>query len=853
MFDIDKVYMMAYALDENGMYENWSPLFDYSSKQALDLSEKLPIPTGVPTNFQVVKTKQVAILHENGGIDLTTYIAHNNLDLNHIDSLILATKVLDIVNENPKEIFYSTKEDKNGLMDKINEHNLHTNGQEGLKNNVVTMVHNVNTDLENQVSAYTSIDSGTGEWTSEVAKFESNDILSAHSVVSLYKIKETNSIGKDTVGVMANGLKTFFALTQYFNNYYKSTNDIKQTDNAYFEKVLNIGGSEKHVSTIGDIRLTRGQADIMNKYINDVAGTNNQYIYFNNNDLSISLSALTSLAVDNAKELALAKLNAGLELASMHIYLTILGFTPKMVAEYMTGTAVTNLVNSLKYNFFTDIKTSVDDLVVNSNNPQFIEIYRGAKELRALNSFLALNQGVKSNIYEIHGSLESMNQIIYTRESILYGSDAGNVKTKFNEYVDKAVTKIQQNKPYLNEKYIKDVLTKANSMGIIMENFNLDKYLNDANYKKSIVDYYNVLKHTINVFDCVNNLTHFYQMLSSLNSSVNLLKATSSRVRFTEDVVPKILKENKMELAKKVTIDNNPYAPLIYSKDGAKKASNLFSDYVIYEWLKSPDLDFFSINLEEVMNLTNAPKIDYYDENGRYSILNTRSTKGSVIIDTKSLDNLASFKVIMEKHLIPYLKENESGNSFVKALIKATNKYSDKEFYKININMSALNDSIVGPLYNEYLSDFNELADKNSGLTGANGTDLNWGDLFFVYNTIINKNAIGNERMSRIFEDYIKKENSLAIKLPSFFANYDNNTKTLDVKPRDVLFSLFSRRGVLMLSNGSKLEVANPNYTLNVDLNEHTGDIIVKTQLVSKIMNEITNKNDLFIVDLKCN
>jgi len=141
--------------------------------------------------------------------------------------------------------------------------------------------------------------------------------------------------------------------------------------------------------------------------------------------------------------------------------------------------------------------------------------------------------------------------------------------------------------------------------------------------------------------------------------------------------------------------------------------------------MKSPDLDFFSLNLEQIANLTSNSKIEYFNDKGRFSNDNVETTAGNVIIDTKSLDNLATIKVLMEKYLIPYLKENESDNTFVKYLIKATNKYSKREFYKLNINMSALNDSISGPLFNELLSSFNELSDKNSGLTGENDTNLN--------------------------------------------------------------------------------------------------------------------------------
>ena len=44
-FDIDKAFNIMYDIDDNGIYQAWSPLFDYSSIESLNLSEKLPVIT----------------------------------------------------------------------------------------------------------------------------------------------------------------------------------------------------------------------------------------------------------------------------------------------------------------------------------------------------------------------------------------------------------------------------------------------------------------------------------------------------------------------------------------------------------------------------------------------------------------------------------------------------------------------------------------------------------------------------------------------------------------------------------------------------------------------------------------
>jgi len=112
--------------------------------------------------------------------------------------------------------------------------------------------------------------------------------------------------------------------------------------------------------------------------------------------------------------------------------------------------------------------------------------------------------------------------------------------------------------------------------------------------------------------------------------------------------------------------------------------------------------------------------------------------------------------------------------------------------------------------------------------------------------------------MSRIFDDYVQKPNSLAIKLPIFFAEFDNKTRTLDISPYDIMYSLYNKHGVLDLvkKSGEKtipesLEILNQHYTLNVDLIPSNNESKLKNQLLTKIMNAMNNGH--FTIDLNCN
>ena len=84
--DIDKAYIMGHSFDDNGVYIGWSNLFKYSSLEALQASEQLPMPQG--KHYKLDKN----------GYDLTKYeeIFSN---LNDVEQIKLLTKILNDLND----------------------------------------------------------------------------------------------------------------------------------------------------------------------------------------------------------------------------------------------------------------------------------------------------------------------------------------------------------------------------------------------------------------------------------------------------------------------------------------------------------------------------------------------------------------------------------------------------------------------------------------------------------------------------------------------------------------------------------------------------------------------------------
>jgi len=55
----------------------------------------------------------------------------------------------------------------------------------------------------------------------QIKKLEDSGVIHSYDdIISIMSLQLENSVGKDDVGIMANGLKVFFNMTQYFNKYF---------------------------------------------------------------------------------------------------------------------------------------------------------------------------------------------------------------------------------------------------------------------------------------------------------------------------------------------------------------------------------------------------------------------------------------------------------------------------------------------------------------------------------------------------------------------------------------------------------------------------------------------------------
>lgn len=864
--DIDKAYTMMYSINENGLFEGWSDIFDYSSKESLDLSEKLPTPNGKKYELEV---SPVEIPNK---FDVTPYVTAYNTK----KSLDIIVDLIEKLNSLPKGIeIYSNIEDFGRLIRRVNEHNATKTDKNSSKNKIVSNIRKVSNDLRNAVSSYSPID--IDEHQAEVKKVDMGAKLMTlyDGNMSVFQIQNTNYVGKSTVGVMANGNKSFFTITSYLNNYYKTAgDDIKVTDNPFFIKSFVFDGKKYSVSgTIGDTLVNENQSEILKMYLQSIEGKELEIPYVNNDDVSLLHSAYVTLATDNAKELALAKLNAGLEMAGMHVYLTTLGFTPDIVAKYMTGNFINNRIKkALVNNVFTGEQTTIENVIegikreakfhkveLSQEEKQFIDIYEAAQELRSLTSKLKINQGITADMYTAASFFESIKNEFYKAEASVYNPDKAVM-----------IANIQKKQLHLNKSlsvseydiysYINNILDKAWNYNLISNNLDINKYFSDENYRQTVVDYYGLFKNTFNQFDVLNSSPHFYNMISALNLEMNRMKILSSKFKFVTEEAPKLINSvvNKVNTESTKLNFNATGKNLVYSKDNIHSVVNFYDDYIVNDWLSSDVLRDFSFNIADLSKVLKGKEIKYYDKNGNVEFTPMLSTSGNKILNFNDLDDTASFKYIMETYMIPELLKKgveTKGNDFVKSLQLAETKAGLK-YYKLSIDMRDLTNPTQNGLYYSLLGGFNQISELETGLKNINGKDLKWGDLLFIYNAVVNKNKHGSNRMTKIFEKYITQTDKIGMSLSNLYAEYDNG-KSLNVDPMDVLFSVYNKKGKLFIKGteeqaklgitGVIMDRTNKNYTFPLRI---IPSMVNTNAEVTKILQYL--KNNGFILNLNC-
>ena len=500
-YDIDKIYMMMYSFT-NGYFDAWSPSFDVLQ---FEESRKIPLPTNKTyktfsdgtgykiTGDNLVKTdineegkKQINLERE-----VLEVISINDPAVFNIDKFLeeneftkedrFLPKFIAVLNElNKKHREYIYSQDK-GFLKAIKKHQTYFS-EDGFKNFIVDKLMLTTQDPSNQVAFSSPISFGVYNRLKKEIESGKRPLRNLDGYTSGVQ-QEINIVGKKVIGIAATGLKDYFALVKYFNDYFQSKefNDHSVNSNKYFFKKYNINGKDYFLDRIAGVSTTEEIASIQNELLRksiveslqdisewDIKGgiSKSEFIKQTSEvlsqsrhveDVSLTISAILSLATDNAKELMLSKINAGVDFAGIHLYLIMLGVSPEDITRFMINPILKEISKEGKRDSFVETRfQSIPDLISAKYTKateqeleilkSFYEIYYDSRELVSLGGYLRANQGSKATEEELEKLLGTVHNTIISQEGYLLAKH-GIYKSKDSEVYDKILDAVVRDKP----------------------------------------------------------------------------------------------------------------------------------------------------------------------------------------------------------------------------------------------------------------------------------------------------------------------------------------------------------------------------------------------------------------------
>jgi hypothetical protein len=891
-YDIDKLYMMMYGF-RNGLFQGWSPYFRISK---FETSKKLPLPIreniyGTDEEIRKLNGVEIAQTFENT-FDLDT------LDLNSDKKFFLENLIesLTVLNKRT-DVQYITSSIP-GLVNAINTHNKFYS-ETGFKNFVLTKLIDTADDLRNRNAAMSPISFGVFE---DFKKSNNPYNLSPYDGFTMGSQQEQNSVGKDVIGIAATGLKNYFALLTYFSNYYNNLGDreIDVKDNEFFSVIYNINGKNYHVNKIQGINLKESDIQKLQKTsklslssildeefergqlkqrlkveLLPFIKTGNEAKFIqeidklskitHDEDAALLISSILSLATDNAKELVLAKINAGVEFAGMHIYLLSMGIDPKVVVDFMTGPTGKKMQDSVKSDIFEssyprnvgqrieEVRNKIQEPELKNNAYTFTEIYNDAQEFTVLGQLLKANQGSKASQEELKTLLDGLRNVLIMRKKTFEKqiSDRFEFKKDENPTLNELV---RLSKPYLSKEYIDGILGVATQKNVIDNVIDLKKFFEDSDYQKVVTDYYNLIKGTINILHILPNLSHFKYMFKSFVVGEDALARTTNKMyllgnlqKTSDAIVAKYGSDLNYNVLKAIKLAGKIDNPSVVNKDVMSSINDFYDNRVIFEFLKGYKNE---INLLKVMEILGLSSITLLEHD--ISTVKTKEYTSEDLTNQKlSLINLgtphgiAQFRFIMENEIIPYFKSTYPNNGFLKNytfgsylsynLRKKIGFYLDPSNFEdledLEMGMSELVDKAYDSGIRKISYNFNVMQNKVGNLQPTKVLDL-----LTLYNLITNEGRFGGNRASNLFYRDLNNPNSIARSFIDFernagsdFANKLIKSLEDDDKIRDVLlFKLFAQPDYtnndkpMLLNLGEKIDAITVNryYSHSDDITE---------------------------------
>lgn len=760
-YDIDKAYIMGLSFDGNGRYVGWSNLFDYSSEETIKASENLPMPRKIQYSIsqdgvnidqyidQIESSQDTPELKINAYANLLNYLYKNNISsvsyTNPYGQEVMRQLGLHEFTEIPANL----KEDAS-------------------KNFISSHIQNTVQNLRNMVGAYSPIEMEDFRAASNNSpKGEQSSKMTLLNPTTKLLMQIQNITGKNVIGIAANGEKGSFMWHYYINDVLRNPTPDKLSYVKFEFNTNRIQGRAKGdplpqtVNTLPDVNFEGVNPQIIQDW-NPIRLTGNITV-------DLMISQVLSAATDNAKELILAKVNAGNKLAKMYLFLITLGFDINDIVKFMTSPAINFIDAITETNIFTGQKISMKDAIaiargdysslvvgearraILSKNKDLIEIlesgdienfknpfkqsdysYNDVEDLITLIGSIKHLQG-----YDIHSA--DIQADINEFENVMEGADEFSALGQalgINQGIPTSKIDLIKRISRFNKLYSK----RFSEVGAAQPDpLDFRRFLVDQEYAREVKESYNKVKKCVNIFDLIDHIPQFKAIFNIFSAVCDVDHNLAIKTQIYDYAYDRLSA-------------TNPYISETYQNNLLRGTDNVF----ISMFLNEQDV---GIPYTKGVTLLEENRQAYKANDG-----------GLLRLDSPG--NIASFKSIFENQIIPDLKRGiihdyRGGriveidasdlmrNPFVKSLIRGFDK--DVPLYKCDLNMMTIENSNDSKIkFQSYLKGLKEL--RNIEL---NGVALS--DLFVLYNLIVNKNQYGSDRLTTLFDSFLQTSEQLSL------------------------------------------------------------------------------------------
>lgn len=470
------------------------------------------------------------------------------------------------------------------------------------------------------------------------------------------------------------------------------------------------------------------------------------------------LDSQLNSATDNAKELILKKINADTNWSDIYTISLMLGDDLETIGNLMIDPDITKLLQGYESTIFdqyavknkiTYIKNAIastEDETLKDKYKKLLYLAEAAEETKILGRMLKINQGMPTNTTDMYSYIKGIEKYVESR----FNKDAID---KFDP-ARKKYSKLKKSQ-YAKEEEIQEALKQFNQAKQDLQNtwksFDLIRFINDENYKQQMIEQYEAYKIHFNILDTISRVPHFRAMFSQLGLNNDVTGLLSKRKNIEDHILNTVLHQ-----------DQNDDEELLYAKLDKNEIAHIkdvIDKHIRYAWINSKQL------------VINIPQ----------NALDNTHSSYPLYLETE--EDIEKFVQFMEKYVIPKLKEKLPDNDFVKMLTFGLK--DGQPFYRLGLNMLQVDNTVkTRTLYDKALTAFNDL--NRMTVEGINDAEsgnnhLKFGDLFYLYNLIVNKDKFGANSMTRIFEDLINNTKGLLVHDFNYWIDKQNYKEIMDI------------------------------------------------------------------------